>query len=126
MPLSKHVDTSQVTANLARIAAGLQSEALVGKWLSLVAAKIVAEAKRRVPVGETGNLMRSIGMRVEGRTAVIFATMEYAAVQHENLQYHHDRGEAKYIEKPLMEIGLSDLPETLREHLLADLGKYLL
>jgi hypothetical protein len=27
----------------------------------------------------------------------------YAAVQHENLAFHHDVGEAKYLERPLME-----------------------
>lgn len=34
--------------------------------------------------------------------ALVFDT-PYAAAQHENEQYHHDQGQAKYVEQPLTE-----------------------
>jgi hypothetical protein len=120
MATRKYVDASKVSRNLQRIATGLPM-AVRDRWLKQTAAAIAAEAKRRCPV-EKGDLSRSIGFRVVGNTAIIYATMEYAAAQHENLQFHHDVGQAKYLEQPLMEIGLGEAPQQLRDALLRELG----
>ncbi len=115
------LDTSEVSRNLQRIGAGF-GVTLTHAWLDRLGALIVAEAKRICPY-RRGDLMRSIGWKVVGNVLIIFALMEYAMVQHENLEYHHDRGEAKYIEKPLLEVGLGEAPEVVARELVRKLGE---
>lgn len=69
-----------------------------------------AECKRRTPV-DTGALRNSIhvvGPSVRGRTistAIVAGgpAAPYALIVHEDLDAFHPTGEAKYIERPLME-----------------------
>jgi hypothetical protein len=56
---------------------------------------------------------------------MIFTILEYAAAQHEHTEWHHDVGEAKYIEKPLMVFGMGDMPRTIAQKLLAELGRHI-
>jgi len=42
------------------------------------------------------------GINAEPVVLVVFDT-PYAIIQHENEEYHHDDGQAKYLERPLME-----------------------
>ncbi len=34
--------------------------------------------------------------------AILLFDEPYAAIQHENLEYHHDDGQAKYVEQPMV------------------------
>ena len=71
---------------------------------------IVKECKQRVPV-DTGNLRATIrqeGPTREGRrilTEIVAGSSseDYALIVHEDLEAHHDDGEAKYIERPIKE-----------------------
>lgn len=54
---------------------------------------------------DTGALRRSgrvRGVNAEPIVEVVFDT-PYAVIQHENETYHHDDGQAKYLEQPLVE-----------------------
>lgn len=61
---------------------------------------IQAEAQRRVPV-DTGNLKGSAFTRKDPNNDRVVETgfnAAYAIFVHENLEAHHDNGEAKYLE----------------------------
>jgi hypothetical protein len=69
---------------------------------------IMEDAKRRAPV-DLGNLKGS-GYVADPERAATGVTIEvgfggpaaaYAVVQHERLDYHHDVGEAKYLERAI-------------------------
>lgn len=69
------------------------------------------EAQRRAPVGvdaddeHPGELRESLEIsaaqpnRHGGQTVRIAFTVPYAAVQHERADYHHERGESKFLER---------------------------
>lgn len=66
----------------------------------------MTESKRRVPVGETGALRESGRVEdVEGGVRLVYgdASVDYAIVQHEELEFFHTVGEAKYLERPVLE-----------------------
>ena len=65
----------------------------------------VEEMKRRCPV-DTGALQESIHLEGHGADIRVVAGgggIGYAVVVHEDLEAHHPRGEAKFIERPLTE-----------------------
>lgn len=70
--------------------------------LGLTAKELLEEAKSRVPV-DTGELRDSGEVRVRGGRAQVVFTAEHAAVVHEDLQASHRAGEAKFLERPLLE-----------------------
>lgn len=68
------------------------------------------EVRRRVPV-RTGDLLNTVDApKPEIKNKVIYATItagdddvEYAMIVHEDLEAHHDIGQAKYIESVIKE-----------------------
>jgi len=80
-----------------------------------IAHEILREAKERVPV-DTGNLKSSGEVRqsTSGEYTVVF-TAEYAMDQHENLTYHHDNGEAKFLENAIQVVINSNMVETIMQ-----------
>lgn len=53
--------------------------------------------------------------------AYVYNTMDYAAAVHEDLDAHHDVGEAKFIERALLEVGAGEMAETIARNLLDEL-----
>lgn len=67
------------------------------------AAELVREvAVNRAPV-ETGALRNSAKVSQEGTDAVVSFNTKYAARQHEELGWHHQDGQAKYLESALLD-----------------------
>jgi hypothetical protein len=68
--------------------------------------RIMTEAKRRTPVA-TGALRASGQVVTDGPTRVVLAfgnaAATYAVFVHEDLQARHMNGEAKFLERPLLE-----------------------
>lgn len=68
--------------------------------------RIVTEAKRRTPV-KWGHLRDSGQVVADGPTRVVLAfgnnAVTYAVPVHENLAARHPTGEAKFLERPLLE-----------------------
>lgn len=113
MSTHRNLDISQVSVNLENLRR--QAPALVEPAIRKMAIEIVARAKQLAPI-DTGDLRRSIGMRMYGDMALIFATMEYAAAVHEDLTAHHDEGTgAKFIEIPLREVSGTMAQEIARK-----------
>lgn len=69
------------------------------KWLKDVAMDLTGEAQRLAPK-DTGALRASGYWEVKNETAKIIFDTPYAAVQHERIDFNHQDGEAKYLEKP--------------------------
>lgn len=95
----------------AKIVAALQS--MSGKAEAALyqeAERIMTEAKKRTPV-EFGTLKNSGHVQPPEREAnSVSVTMgfggsaeDYAIVQHEDLSFHHNVGEAKFLENPIRE-----------------------
>jgi hypothetical protein len=62
------------------------------------AAEVVKqEAIQRAPL-ETGELRNSAGTASDGLEAAVYFDTPYAVIQHEAVGYHHQDGEAKYLE----------------------------
>lgn len=116
----KFVDSSEVSGNITRIIRDMP--ALADMLLKQVALAIKAEAQRLAPI-DTGDLRGSavLDTSVPGEVTIAF-TAPYAAAQHEHIEYHHDQGQAKYLEQPFLQIGLGDMPKELAERLLRELG----
>lgn len=102
------VGVQQVQAELARLAE--RAKPIAGQALYVEAEAIMAESKQRAPV-DTGAL-RSSGHvlppdidkdGVEVKLGYGGAAEAYAIVQHERLDYHHTVGEAKFLERPLLD-----------------------
>jgi Bacteriophage HK97-gp10, putative tail-component len=88
------------------------------------AQRLLTESQKRVPV-KTGALRDSGRVRIQepqGKqiSAQIDYTMPYAVVVHEDLEAHHDNGQAKYLESVLRENAPSEA-QRLAAHL--DLSK---
>ena len=68
--------------------------------------RIVTEAKKRTPVA-TGALRASGQTVIDGPSRVVLAfggaAVIYAVFVHENLSARHPNGEAKFLERPLLE-----------------------
>jgi hypothetical protein len=80
---------------------------------------IVEMAKEQTPVGKTGLLKANIQWEADGHCSfIIFDPQEYAAIQHERLDYHHDVGKAHYISDPIATIGVGQMPQVIAANLL--------
>lgn len=98
----------QVQAELARLAA--RAKPIAATQLAIEAEVIMAESKQQVPV-DTGVLRASghvLPANVNGDDVEVTlgyggAAEAYAVIQHENLNYRHTVGNAKFLERPLME-----------------------
>lgn len=76
-----------------------------------------ANKQRREQVGD---LVRSRFVRPEGNDVAIGYSVYWAGFQHEDLEYHHDIGEAKWLERTFAadgDDGLGKVAEKLREAL---------
>lgn len=68
----------------------------------IAAAEVVKqEAIQRAPL-ETGELRNSASTSHEGLRAVVAFDSPHAVIQHEELGYHHEIGEAKYLENAVI------------------------
>lgn len=94
----------QLTATLKRL--GAAGEGAAGAALYREGERIMTEAKRRTPV-LTGALRGSGQVVRDGPRRVILAfgnaAVTYAIFVHENLRAQHMVGEAKFLERPLLE-----------------------
>lgn len=89
MPVTSNIDFGRGRAALRR-----------GKRPALDAAgHVVLDSSNRLIPEETGEMERTGDVQVDGDTASIFYTHPGAAVQHERLDYHHDNGQAKFLEQ---------------------------
>ena len=81
-----------------------QIEAIIRRekvsWLHNVAQDLTGEAQRLAPKDE-GTLRAAGHWEINGDKAKVIFDTPYAAEQHENLNYTHTDGEAKYLEKPM-------------------------
>lgn len=92
--------TDQVLKNLNLAIRQIKNRTTIG--VKLAAFAIKAESQFRCPV-DTGHLKGSHYVQMETSNdgspmARIGATAEYALIQHENLQFRHPNGEAKFLE----------------------------
>jgi hypothetical protein len=62
---------------------------------------VLQEAIERAPQ-ETGELRNSGAVDSEGLEATVYFDTPYAVRQHEELGYHHEVGEAKYLENAVI------------------------
>lgn len=114
------IDNSQVIRRLQKLAT--QSPLIADALTRKVALAVQAGSVQEAPV-DRGDLQKSIRVDQEGYCDyTISANTVYAAKQHEELGYHHDIGKAKYIQDPLIEIGLGELPELIAANLLNSLN----
>ncbi|MBM4514612.1 hypothetical protein GS445_03110 [Rhodococcus hoagii] len=88
-----------MTINFTGIEARIRAAAVDG--LADAAEVVKQEAIERCPK-ETGELRNSARTAVEGLEAAVGFDTPYATVQHESLGYHHQDGEAKYLENALL------------------------
>ncbi|MBD3781698.1 MAG: hypothetical protein IE926_01900 [Micrococcales bacterium] len=63
------------------------------------AGRVVLDASNRLIPTDTGEMEKTGDVRVTGDTAAVFYTHPGAARQHERLDYHHDDGQAKFLEQ---------------------------
>jgi len=70
----------------------------IGKGLEFLRAEVTP----RVPV-ETGNLAGSGAVSVQGNGGELLYPGPYARNQHYNLSFHHNTGQALYLEQPLVQ-----------------------
>ncbi|MGN7799049.1 hypothetical protein [Leifsonia sp. 22587] len=98
------------------IAANLQT-ALVPAAMKAMEGAVRPEVARQTPV-ETGHLVGSEEVRPIDDGAEIFIPGPYAARQHYELSWHHNTGNALYLELPLMqraEAALQSVASDLRD-----------
>lgn len=80
-----------------------KSKALI-RGLKKAGNHIKKESQKLVPV-DTGALKKSVRVEIHdlGHTAEVEVSYNtpYALVQHENLEYNHQVGQAKYLEQPM-------------------------
>ena len=77
-----------------------------GTWMALD--HLAAVSKDQVPLDQ-GPLKNSCAVDVndDGSAGTVSYDTPYAVVQHENMQYHHQRGrKAKYLEDPVYDGGV--------------------
>lgn len=89
----------KVVANLNKEFARIENLTIEG--LLEAGFKVLAVAQERAPV-DTGNLKGSGFVRKEGKLGVsVGFSAAYAIYVHENLEAHHDTGQAKFLESAL-------------------------
>lgn len=107
-------DVAEINAKLKQLEATIKSQKT--DWLRDVAQDLTGEAQRRAPKDE-GTLRASGHWEVKGEKARIMFDQEYAAIQHERIDFVHTDGEAKYLERPMKEkqaAYINDLAARLR------------
>lgn len=104
--------TDTLKAALARLRGAIPAK--VEGELPLLAADLLDRAKELVPE-RTGELRDSgfVNDLGNGMVEVGFAS-EHAVTVHERLDYHHENGQAKFLEHPLFEME-RELPERLAD-----------
>ena len=122
------VDASAVSRNLQTLIRAMP--ALAHLFVRQVALAIKESAVPLAPI-LTGRLRASgrIETLPDGGVMIIFGgvtidgiAVDYASEQHEVTWYHHPRGgQAKYLEQPLLQIGLGEMPHEIARQLLAEL-----
>ncbi len=122
----KQIDTSEVKGNLNKVI--LATPIIIDQVLRTLIQEIRKAAKEMVPK-DTHHLERSIRYRVSKGVATIYARTSwgdvdesYALYVHEDLEQHHEQGQAKYIEKPLLHIGMSKLAQEIAKAALRRIG----
>jgi len=97
----------EMTANLKRIGASAHEQTKTA--LEAEATRLLDEAKSRTPV-DTGALRDSGRVTLVESGTTVKATIsfgdeavDYAVEVHENLEAHHETGEAKFLEKTMNE-----------------------
>lgn len=89
----------QVIANLNKEVARIEGATMEG--LMEAGLKVLKVAQERTPV-DTGNLKNSGFVRKQGKLGVTIGfSAAYAIYVHENLEAHHDTGQAKFLESAL-------------------------
>lgn len=89
----------KILSNLDKEAAKIEGLSMEG--LLEAGFKVLKVAQERTPV-DTGNLKNSGYVRKEGKLGVIVGfSAAYAIYVHENLEAHHDTGQAKFLESAL-------------------------
>ncbi|NKR52978.1 hypothetical protein GS481_24995 [Rhodococcus hoagii] len=88
-----------MTINFTGIEARIRAAAVDG--LASAAEVVKQEAIERCPK-ETGELRNSARTAVEGLEAAVGFDTPYAVVQHEELGYDHQDGQAKYLENAVV------------------------
>ena len=91
---------SNVLNNLNRVRNAITQN--INREVSNVAHDLLSKSIQRAPI-DTGDLRGSGTVEVNGSSAIVAYSTQYALRQHEELNYHHDNGEAKYLENPLKE-----------------------
>lgn len=81
--------------------------------------KLRDESVQRAPI-ETGTLRASAKTTVEDKEAVVSFNTKYAARQHEEVGWHHNEGQSKYLESTLL-----DYQEELAQIMAEEIGKAL-
>lgn len=74
--------------------------------LEQCAMELKGRSQAKCPV-DTGTLRGSAQVKREGNTVYVGyggAASSYAAIQHENLHFHHPVGQAKFLEQPFDEM----------------------
>jgi len=140
------IDTSEVSRNLQRLAAKLPGAE--DKLLGQVLQAGVKLAQDRTPVltgalkaanaakwhggeeapGASGHpeaeMPRPFPAEAKAGEGYLYNSMSYAAAVHEDMDAHHDVGEAKFIEKVLPELG-GEMMERIAADLMDELRKAL-
>jgi hypothetical protein len=106
--LANVTGTEKVIANLRSLASSMPVQ--VGRAMFEVGEEIMARAKAITPV-DTGvmrasgfvELPKIAGDEVTVRMGFGGASSEYVIVQHEDLSLHHEVGQAKFLEQPVLE-----------------------
>jgi hypothetical protein len=75
-------------------------EAAIPEALALGAEHIRGKAAELTPV-ETGRLVGSGAVHVDGDQASVTFDGPYARYQHERFDLHHEHGQAKFLEEPM-------------------------
>lgn len=122
------IDFGEISRNLAAMAA--RTPEVADELVGQTAQAVVKEAMDRTPVGPTGALKAANAAKWHGgeqapgtsghpdaeapeafapepgpAEAYVYNSMRYAAKVHEDMDAHHDIGEAKYIENALGAVG---------------------
>lgn len=98
-----------------RVASAGTSAAPVGAGKAMEHIRAVAVA---LTPEDTGHLIGTADVSVEGNDASLTFDGPYARRQHEELTWRHDKGQAKYLEQPMhteRETALGIVAKTIRE-----------
>ena len=80
----------------------LETEGNTEDAIKDIALDLIGKSKERAPV-DTGDLRGSGFVDIQGTSAIVGFTEIYALNQHEDLNFNHSDGEAKFLENPLKE-----------------------